>query len=113
MATPRYTLHTTLSTGHSNSITALQFSPDGYFFASGSADGVVMIFSISTWKPMKRYVDASPLTVLIWHPTFPKTLICGYRSGDVHTINFQSHSIASYRFSNFSAPYRANSFVDR
>jgi WD40 repeat protein len=91
MATPRYTLDTTLPTGHSNSIIALQFSPDGKFLASGSGDGVLMIFSTSTWKPVKRYVDASSLTAVIWHPTFPKTLICGYRSGDVHTINFESH----------------------
>jgi COMPASS component SWD3 len=95
MATPHYTLDTTLPSGHSNSIIALQFSPDGKFLASGSGDGVLMVFSTLTWKPVKRYLDASPLTALIWHPTFPKTLICGYRSGDIHTINFESHSLVS------------------
>ncbi|KAF9641846.1 WD40 repeat-like protein, partial [Thelephora ganbajun] len=78
-------------TGHSNSVVALQFSPDGKFLASGSGDGVLMVFSTSTWKPIKHYVDASPITAVIWHPTFSKTLICGYRSGDVHTVNFESH----------------------
>ena len=91
MAVPRYTLDTTLPTGHNNFISALQFSPDGKFLASGSEDGVLMIFSTSTWKPVKRLVDASALTTLTWHPTFPKTLMCGYRSGDVHTVNFESH----------------------
>ena len=91
MATPRYNLETTLPTGHSNSIVALQFSPDGKFLASGSGDGVLIVFSTSTWKPIKRFVDASSLTAVTWHPTFPKTLICGYRSGDVHTVNFESH----------------------
>ena len=95
MATPRYTLDTTLPTGHSDSIVSLQFSPDGKFLASGSGDGVLMVFSTSTWKPIKRYVDASPVTAVIWHPTFPKTLICGYRSGDVHTMNFETHSLVS------------------
>ena len=95
MATPRYTPDTTLPTGHSNPITALQFSPDGRFLASGSSDGVLMVFSTSTWKPIKRFVDASSLTSVIWHPTFPKTLVCGYGSGDVHTVNFESHLLVS------------------
>ena len=95
MATPRYNLNTTLPTGHNNSIVALQFSPDGKFLASGSGDGVLMVFSTSTWKPIKRYVDTSSLTTVIWHPTFPKTLMCGYSSGDVHTVNFESHLLVS------------------
>ena len=98
MATPRYVLNTTLPTGHSNSITALQFSPDGRFLASGSGDGVLMIFSTPTWKPVKRFVDASSVTAVSWHPTFPKTLVCGYASGDVHTMNFESHSLVSVSF---------------
>ncbi|KAF9783286.1 WD40-repeat-containing domain protein [Thelephora terrestris] len=87
MTAPRYTLKTRLPSGHNNSIIALQFSPDGKFLASGSGDGVLMVFSTSTWKPVKRYVDASSLTAVIWHPTFPKTLICGYRSGDIDDCN--------------------------
>ena len=103
MATSRYTLSTTLPTGHGDSITALQFSPDGKFLTSGSGDGVVMIFSTLAWKPVKRYVDTSSLTTLIWHPTFPKTLICGYGSGDVHTINFESHLLVSNHVTIFSS----------
>ena|ERR1700753_18534 len=95
MATPRYTLNTTLPKGHSNFISALEFSPDGKFLASGGEDGVVLVFSTSTWKPIKRFIDASPLTALTWHPSFPKTLMCGYRSGDVHTVNFESHLLVS------------------
>ena len=95
MATPRYSPDTTLPTGHNNTITALQFSPDGKFLASGSGDGILMVFSTSTWKPIKRFVDAGSLTAVVWHPTFPKTLICGYGSGDVHTVNFESHLLVS------------------
>jgi WD40 repeat protein len=95
MATPRYVLDTTLPTGHSDSIVSLQFSPDGKYLASGSGDGTLMVFSTSTWKPIKRFIDVSPLTAIIWHPTFPKTFVCGYRSGDIHTVNFESHLLVS------------------
>ena len=102
MATPRYNLDTTLPTGHNNSIVVLQFSPDGKFLASGSGDGVLMVFSTSTWKPVKRYIDASSITTMVWHPTFPKTLICGYRSGDVHTVNFESHALVNVHVTSHS-----------
>ena len=96
MATPRYSLDITLPDGHSDSITALQFSPDGKFLASGSGDGVLLVFSTSMWKPIKRFIDASPVSTLLWHPVFPKTLLCGYRSGDIHTVHFENHSIVRH-----------------
>ena len=98
MATLRYSLDITLSSGHTNDITVLQFSPDGKFLASGSGDGVLLVFSTSTWEPVKRFVDVSSLNALVWHPVRPKTLICGYASGDVHTTLFESHQLVSFPF---------------
>ena len=80
MATSRYTLDITLPSGHTNGITALQFSPDGRFLASGSGDGVLLVFSTSTWKPVKQFVDISSVSTLVWHPAIPKTIISGYAS---------------------------------
>lgn len=89
----RYSLDITLPSGHTNGITALEFSPDGRFLASGSGDGVLLVFSTSTWKPVRRFVDASSVNALVWHPVMPKTLIAGYASGDVHTALFASHNL--------------------
>jgi WD40 repeat protein len=88
MATPRYKLMVTLH-HHTDTITALQFSPCGSYLASGSDDGVVFIFSTESWNPVKRFIDVSPVTSLLWHPSFPKTIICGFNSGDIHTACFE------------------------
>lgn len=93
MTNSRYSLDISLPSGHTNGITVLQFSPDGRFLASGSGDGVLLVFSTSTWKPVKQFVDASSINALVWHPVFPKTLISGYASGDVHTTRFESHHL--------------------
>jgi len=96
MTTPRYTLDVTLPSGHANGITVLEFSPDGKFLASGSGDGVLLVFSTSSWKPVKRFIDASSISALVWHPIVPKTLICGYASGDIHTTCFESHQLVRW-----------------
>ena len=95
MAAPRFSLDVTLPSGHTNDITVLQFSPDGRFLASGSGDGVLLVFSTSSWKPVKRFVDASSINALVWHPVMPKTVICGYASGDIHTTCFESHNLVT------------------
>lgn len=85
MAISSYDLETSLS-GHIDSVNTLQFSPSGKHLASGGQDGQLFIFSTKTWKPIRKYADASPLTALAWHPSFPRTVICGFASGDLITI---------------------------
>lgn len=108
MTTPRYSLDITLPSGHTNDITVLQFSTDGSFLASGSGDGVLLVFSTSSWRPVKRFVDVSSINALVWHPVIPKTLICGYTSGDVHTMRFDSHDLVGF-LSRFIANPRSDS----
>lgn len=92
MTISSYDLETSLL-GHVDSVNALQFSPTGKYLASGGQDGQLFIFSAKTWKPVRKYADPSPLTALVWHPTFPKTLICGFASGDIITICFDSTEV--------------------
>lgn len=87
-----YDLETSL-TGHTDSINTLQFSPSGKYLATGGQDGQLFIFSTKTWKPVRKYADSSPLNTLVWHPTFPKTVICGFANGDLVTICFDGSQV--------------------
>lgn len=88
----KYKLSATLS-GHRNTITALKFSCDGKYLATGSEDGTLLIFSTRTWQPVQHYVDASSVTAILWHPTHPNTLVCGFLSGDVLTMPLDEHHV--------------------
>ena len=87
MAAHKY-VEDTILFGHSATITAVAFSPDARYLASASEDGVVLVFSTSSWKPIKHFIDVSPASALIWHPTFLNTIICGFKNGDVLTLCF-------------------------
>jgi len=81
---------------HEESVTAMEFSPDGRFLASGSEDGLLLIYSTIDWKPIRRYIDASPLTALTWHLS-GQYVVCGFKSGDVHIIQFDPFKVNADR----------------
>jgi WD40 repeat protein len=91
----RYQLERNI-TGPQDSVNALEFSSDGRYLATASEDGVLLVFSTANGKEFKRFVDCSPITALAWHPKFPKTLLSGHRSGDIHTICFQKALVGFY-----------------
>ncbi|KAF9642820.1 WD40 repeat-like protein, partial [Thelephora ganbajun] len=78
-------LQTTLE-GHTAAITVVVFSPDGRFLASAGDDGIVLIFSTSSWTPVCRFLDVSPVSVLVWHQKSRYLLFCGHQSGDLHIL---------------------------
>jgi WD40 repeat protein len=97
-------LHETTLRGHEESVTAMEFSPDGRFLASGSEDGLLLIFSTLEWKLVRRLVDASPLTSLTWHPLRDR-IFCGFKGGDVHTVQFDPLKVAQMMMNQQSWSY--------
>lgn len=79
--------------GHKDTVTALEFSPDGRLLASAGEDGVLLIFSTLDWRSVYKFVDASPLSTLLWHPALEGCLFCGLRGGDVHTLRLNGSKV--------------------
>ena len=97
MSPTELSLRTTLEEGHTASVTALEFSPDGNFLVSGGNDGVIMIFSTSSWTPVKRHLDVSPVSVLVWDRERRYLLLSGHQSGDVHVVTMDRSMVCFAR----------------
>jgi WD40 repeat protein len=90
--TPKYEPEMVLRANR-GAITALQFSPDGSYLASGGDDGVLSVFSIIHWQLIKTFIDTSSVSAVTWHPSVHAKLFCGFRSGDVHTVEFRNDMV--------------------
>ena len=86
MLAHKYESTETLS-GHASSITVVLFSPDGEYLASGSENGIVLVTATESWDTVKKLMNVSPVTALLWDSTFPMTLVCGFASGAILTVH--------------------------
>ena len=92
MLTHKYECTATL-TGHTSSIAVLLFSPDGEYLASGSETGAIFVTATESWTPVTKLLNVSPVTALLWDPTFPMTILCGFASGAIITVHIGDHDI--------------------
>ncbi len=76
-----------LTWGHSDTVNALCFSPDGRYLASGGSDGNLLIWDVQAGQLLFRRLFNSPLTSLLWHPTAPDTVIIGCEDGEIAQVN--------------------------
>ena|ERR1700753_3489475 len=86
MRSHKYESAKTLS-GHTSSVTVVLFSPDGEYLASGCENGIILVVATDSWETVKKLVNVSPVTALLWDPTFPMTLLCGFASGAMLTVH--------------------------
>ena len=79
--------------GHTAAITVVGFSADGKFLASAANNGVVLVFSTSSWTPICQFLDVSPVSVLVWHQKRRYLLFCGHQSGDLHVLTMSKSMV--------------------
>lgn len=98
-----------LQTGHASDVTVLQFSPDGQFLASGSADNSIVLWDNTSGKQFvilsghnKRInaISFHPTEQLLASASDDKTVrIWAYPSGELlHTFSFFDHGVKSLNF---------------
>src|SRR5262245_23584734 len=55
--------------GHTSAVEALSFSPDGEYFASGSADHTIRLWEISTGKEVRSFLGhTGTVSAVSFHP---------------------------------------------
>lgn len=75
-----------LDDGHSSTVNALVFSPDGMYLASGSDDETVIVWNATLGRLLYRCFFDSPVDSLLWNPVEEETVILGCQSGTLKQI---------------------------
>ena len=70
-----------LTNGHSDTINALSFSPDGGHLVSGGDDLAMCIWNVPKGQLLYRLLFDEAVDCVLWHPSHPETVIVGLANG--------------------------------
>ncbi|RPD61509.1 WD40 repeat-like protein [Lentinus tigrinus ALCF2SS1-6] len=70
-----------LSSGHSDTVNSLSFSPAGTHLASGGDDLALCIWNVSKGQLLYRLLFDEAVDAVLWHPIHPETVIVGLSNG--------------------------------
>ncbi|KAK7682691.1 hypothetical protein QCA50_014074 [Cerrena zonata] len=77
---------TTIIRDFTDSISQLEFSPDGAFLATGTEDGTLIITEVSSMKCHRHFKRHSAITALLWCGSESPSLIIGYQDGTLEIL---------------------------
>ncbi|CAD2217866.1 ribosome assembly protein SQT1 [Angomonas deanei] len=87
---------TTELTGHTDTISLLQFSPNGKYLASGSLDCSVCLWDTATWERRHQFTDLyGEIMTMLWHPS-SLLLLAGADDAQIGMWNTEKGTLTMY-----------------
>lgn len=85
-----YDAGSTLTSAHqTGKILCISFSPLVDFIATGSDDGFVTIWNVTSGEMLCQRGTPEPVTSILWHPSWRSVLFVGCQEGDAFAWNFR------------------------